>query len=99
MTTFKRNDITNNGFTLLATSRPFTVNPAGTTIRNLTADALQGGTITVTWNGITTTDWVGIYTAGVTPMKYACMPEKKETDLCYLTQINRSAPFGWGILF
>ncbi len=63
----------NDGFSLLATSRPFTITPTGTTIRNLTADALQGSTITVAWNGTTTTsatDWVGIYTPGAADTDY-----------------------------
>ena len=57
----------NDGYTLLATSRKFEVSPTGVSIRNLTANAVDGEVIKVAWNGVdipTSADWVGIYTPG-----------------------------------
>jgi RHS repeat-associated protein len=57
----------NDGYTLLAKSAPFVLNPSGPVVAMTSAPAIKGQSITVKWSGIvspTTYDWVGIYTPG-----------------------------------
>jgi RHS repeat-associated protein len=57
----------NDGYTLLAKSAPFVLNPAGPVVAVTSTQAVKGGSITVKWSGITTPatwDWVGIYAVG-----------------------------------
>jgi RHS repeat-associated protein len=57
----------NDGYTLLAKSAPFVLNPAGPVVAVTSAQAVKGGGITVKWSGNTTPttwDWVGIYAVG-----------------------------------
>jgi RHS repeat-associated protein len=57
----------NDGYTLLAKSAPFVLNPAGPVVAVTSTQAVKGGSITVKWSGIaspTPADWIGIYAVG-----------------------------------
>ncbi len=63
----------NDGYTLLAKSAPFVVNPMGTVVAVTSAPAIRGQSITTKWSGIatpTTWDWVGIYAVGSNDYAY-----------------------------
>jgi RHS repeat-associated protein len=63
----------NDGYTLLAKSAPFVLNPTGPVVAVTTAPAVRGQSITTKWSGIatpTTWDWVGIYTPGSPETSY-----------------------------
>ena len=57
----------NDGYTLLAKSAPFVLNPTGPVVAVTSAPAIKGQGITVKWSGVATPtawDWVGIYAPG-----------------------------------
>ena len=63
----------NDGYTLLAKSAPFVLNPTGTVVAVTSAPAVRGQSITVKWSGIatpTTWDWVSIYAPGSNDFAY-----------------------------
>lgn len=63
----------NDGYTLLAKSAPFVLNPAGPVVAVTSAPQIKGQSITVKWSGITgptSTDWVGIYAVGSNDFAY-----------------------------
>jgi ELWxxDGT repeat protein/VCBS repeat-containing protein len=60
----------NNTYTRLATSAPFTVVASATTIAASPSTVDAGSPVTATWSGIaapTATDWVGLYDSAATP--------------------------------
>ena len=63
----------NDGFTLIAKSAPFVLNPTGPVIAVTSAPAIKGQSITTKWSGIanpTPLDWVGIYAVGSNDYAY-----------------------------
>ena len=63
----------NDGYTLLANSAPFILNPAGPVVAVTSTQAVKGGNITAKWSGITAptpSDWVGIYAVGSNEYAY-----------------------------
>jgi RHS repeat-associated protein len=65
--TYEMRLFANDGFTRLAKSAPFVVNPPGPVLAVTTSPAALGSNITVKWSGITSptaTDWVGVYVPG-----------------------------------
>jgi ELWxxDGT repeat protein/VCBS repeat-containing protein len=60
----------NNTYTRLATSAPFTVSASATTIAASPSSVSTGGLVTATWSGIaspTAGDWVGLYDSASAP--------------------------------
>jgi len=71
--TYQLRLLSNNGFTLLATSSNFTVTPGGATLSVAPTSVPAGGSVTATWGGIaspTTTDWIGLYVPGAPNTAY-----------------------------
>jgi RHS repeat-associated protein len=71
--TYEAHLYADDGFTLLAKSASFVVNPTGTVVAVTSAPAVKGQSITAKWSGIatpTTWDWVGIYTPGSNDYAY-----------------------------
>jgi hypothetical protein len=66
--TYELRLFSNNAYTRLATSNTFTVTGGGGTTLSVSPSTVPaGGSVTVTWSGITsptTTDWIGLYTPG-----------------------------------
>src|SRR6185436_1305176 len=65
--TYQLRLLSNDGFTLLATSNNVAVTSSGPTVAASPANILPGGTLTVTWSGITSpsaTDWLGLFQPG-----------------------------------
>jgi RHS repeat-associated protein len=63
----------NDGYTLLAKSAPFVINPTGTVVAVTSAPVIKGQSITTKWSGIATPtsyDWVGIYVPGSADAAY-----------------------------
>jgi ELWxxDGT repeat protein len=68
--TYELRLFSNNTYTRLATSAPFTVAASATTIAASPASVPAGGAVTATWSGIaapTGTDWVGLYDSAAAP--------------------------------
>ena len=71
--TYQLRLLSNNGFTVLATSNDFTVTAAGPTLSASPGSVVAGSSVTATWNGIpspTTIDWIGLYTPGAANTAY-----------------------------
>ncbi len=64
----------NDGFTRLATSQPFVINPTNVSLRNVSLSAIQGDTVNIAWNAIATpaaSDWLGLYAIGADDGNYS----------------------------
>ncbi len=64
----------NDGFTRLATSQPFVINPTNVSLRNVSLSAIQGETVNIAWNAIATptaSDWLGLYAIGADDGNYS----------------------------
>jgi len=71
--TYELRLLSNNGFTLLATSNNFTVTGVGPTLSASPSSVVAGASVTATWSGIpspTTTDWIGLYAPGAANTAY-----------------------------
>jgi ELWxxDGT repeat protein len=63
-TTYELRLFSNNAYTRLATSTPFSVTASATTIAATPASVAAGSAVTATWSGVASpsaTDWVGLY--------------------------------------
>lgn len=63
----------NDGFSLVAKSAPFVLDPTGPVVAVTTAPAILGQPVIVKWSGIaapTPTDWVGIYRPNTSVFSY-----------------------------